>query len=257
MSNSKSFLPESTPLSGRLLHPCFPQPEDEALKVWRYMDLAKLVSLIHSRSLHFARIDKLADPYEGTITPRTAAGINDFFKEIGSSKSYHEELSKMFQKSRQSTFVSCWHANEHESEAMWRLYGGSGEGIAIQTTYSKLIKSIELQHDVHIGLVRYIDYETDILPEVNGFCPPMHKRFSFSHEREVRLVWYCGVPPEPDQTPDHLSIPWDIETYAESVFVDPYAPSYYFEAVLAVLTSMAPTLAGGLEWSRMKANPFI
>lgn len=256
MSNSDNTMPESATLAARLSHTSFPQPQNKMVKVWRYMDLAKLISLIQSRSLYLVRLDKLTDPYEGTITSLTAAGINEYFKQIGSTNTY-ETFRNHFLESRQSTFVSCWHVNEHESEAMWHLYGGSGGGIAIQTTYSKLVESIELQHDVYIGLVRYIDYSTGILSDVNGFTPVMHKRASFAHEREVRFVWYWGSVPYPDQTPSHLTMPWDLESYIEKVYVDPNAPTYYFEAVQAVLKSMAPTLENRLEWSQMKASPFI
>lgn len=248
-------IPESALISARLAHPCFPQPEQTEVKVWRYMTLAKLVSLIQKRSLFLSRLDQLADPYEGSTTKRTAAGIDAFFEQIG-SKNRYETLGELYRKAREQTYVSCWHASENESEAMWKLYGGSG-GIAIQTTYAKLVESITDEHNVYIGLVRYIDYDKASFPDANAFHPVMHKRTSFAHEHEVRLVWYWGSPPEPDKTPSHLTIPWNIESYCERVYVDPYAPDYYFEAVQAVLESMAPTLSNRLEWSKMKEQPFF
>lgn len=71
---------------------------------------------------------------------------------------------------------------------MWRLYGAAGGGLAIQTTYSELVKSIEFQHDIYIGLVRYIYYSTDIFPAVNGFSPAMHKRASFIPGAKLGLL---------------------------------------------------------------------
>jgi hypothetical protein len=254
MSQSAPTIPESHALSARLSHPCFPQPPDPNVKVWRYMDLAKLISIIQSRELYLARLDHLADPYEGSTTQLTATGIDTFLKNVGSQNSY-KDLSGFYRKSRESTFVSCWHTNEHESEAMWRLYAGLGGGIAVQTTYAKLVNSIEQFGEVYIGLVRYIDYSTALFPDANAFYPVMHKRASFAHEREVRLVWYWGAPLEPDSSPISLSIPWDIEAFAEQIFVDPYAPAYYFEAVKAILSSMAPSLASRLAWSKMKIDP--
>lgn len=245
MSQSAPPIPDSHALPKRLSHPCFPQPRDANVKVWRYMDLAKLISLIQSRRLYLARLDQLADPYEGSTTQLTATGIDRFLKNVGSENGY-KDLKGFYRKSRESTFVSCWHANEHESEAMWRLYGGLSGGVAIQTTYAKLVQSIEQVGEVYIGLVRYIDYSTAWFPDANAFYPVMHKRASFAHEREVRLVWYWGSPPEPDNPPSSLSIPWDIEAFAEKIFVDPYAPGYYFEAVKAVLSSMAPNLVSRL-----------
>jgi hypothetical protein len=76
--------------------------------------------------------------------------------------------------------------NEHESEAMWRLYAKSNEAVAVTSTYARLVEA--LPHDVFIGVVQYIDYEKDRLPEGNSFYPFMHKRKSFEHEREVRTI---------------------------------------------------------------------
>ncbi len=42
--------------------------------------------------------------------------------------------TEVHKKIREIHFVSCWHENETESEAMWKLYLKSGDGVAIQTT---------------------------------------------------------------------------------------------------------------------------
>lgn len=254
MTDSTNYVPHSGKLSVRLAHTSFPQPKRD-VKVWRYMSLAKFISLLETKSLYLTRVDRFADPYEGTLTARTAAGIDAHLKQMGSSNGF-EELREMYQKSRKETFVSCWHANDHESEAMWRLYCGSASGVAIQTTYSKLASSIEHQYDVHIGLVRYIDYSEGMFPDANTFSPFMHKRTSFSHEHEVRLVKFSALPPETETPPESFPIIWDPETYADRIYVDPYAPAYYFEAVKAVLAAMCPALSPRLEWSQMKAMPF-
>jgi hypothetical protein len=47
-------------------HPIFIQPENEEIRVWRYMDFTKFVSLIDSRRLYFTRADKFDDPFEGS-----------------------------------------------------------------------------------------------------------------------------------------------------------------------------------------------
>ena len=38
---------------------------DEIAELWRYMDLAKLLSLLQNKSLFFSRMDKLGDQFEG------------------------------------------------------------------------------------------------------------------------------------------------------------------------------------------------
>lgn len=256
MSSSASEIPESGYLSARLAHPCFPQPQNDSVKVWRYMSLPKLISLLTSNSLHMTRLDHMADPYEGSKTRRTAAGIDRFLKGLGSDRGYHE-ISGFVREARASTFISCWHANEHESEAMWRLYGGQGGGVAIQTTYAKLVESIRDHYDTYVGMVSYIDYDTASFPDANAYYPVMHKRASFAHEREVRLVWYWGSHTEPDTVPSYLQIAWNPSKFCESIYVDPYAPEYYFDAVKAVLSSIQHDMSERLQWSRMKADPIF
>lgn len=246
---------QSSYLPARLAHPSFRQPKDGSVKVWRYMSLPKLISLIDSQRLYLTRLDKMSDRYEGSVTKATAEGIKLHFQMTGSTANYNG-VADLFIQGRAASFVSCWHANEHESEAMWRLYGGTG-GVAVQTTYSKLAQSVVNEYEVYIGLVRYIDYEKEWFPDANAFTPIMHKRKSFEHEREVRLVWYWGSPTPPETVPESLSIPWDVASIVENIFVDPTAPPYYFEAVNAVLKAMSPPLAERLQWSRMKADPFF
>lgn len=45
----------------------FDGPRDPEAVIWRYIDFAKLVSLLESQSLHLARADVLDDPFEGSI----------------------------------------------------------------------------------------------------------------------------------------------------------------------------------------------
>lgn len=76
--------------------------------------------------------------------------------------------------------------NEYESAAMWKLYSKTNESIAIETTYCKL-KNV-LPNDIMIGKVRYIDFEKDTINPTNVFNSFLHKRKSFEHENEVRII---------------------------------------------------------------------
>jgi hypothetical protein len=97
--------------------------------------------------------------------------------------------------------------NEYESAAMWSLYatGGRDQAIAIQSTYARLEKALEQYPDVHIGVVHYIDYEKDWMPEGNLMYPSVHKRKSFEHERELRAVIYDMHRMEHDEPPPLVS----------------------------------------------------
>lgn len=252
------MIPESHRLAERLSHPCFPQPANLQMKVWRYMGLAKFVWLLKKKRLFMSRLDRLADPYEGSLTAKTIEGINTFFRQQG-SKNKWKELSQMYRQSQATTYVCCWHANEQESEAMWRLYCANGHGIAIQTTYETLVGAIEHEHNVYVGCVKYIDYERGQFPGANAFYPVMHKRLSFDHEREVRLVSSPSAfrAPSTEAIPESVSIPWDSSTKVERVYIDPYAPEYFFDAIQTIVNAVEPSLSSRLVWSQMKAAPFF
>jgi len=49
-------------------HPCIEKPTDENAKIWRYLDFAKFMSLLHRQALFFCRADKLSDPFEGSFS---------------------------------------------------------------------------------------------------------------------------------------------------------------------------------------------
>ncbi|MDK9703959.1 MAG: DUF2971 domain-containing protein [Sulfuritalea sp.] len=205
-----------------------------------------------------SRLDKLADPYEGSLTAKTIEGIDTFLRQHGSKVGWNE-LSEMYRRNQATTYVCCWHANEQESEAMWRLYCGYGSGVAIQTTYDHLVGAIEKEYEVYLGCVKYIDYDREWFPDANVFHPVMHKRLAFAHEKEVRLVSSPATSrtPSPGGCPEVVSIPWDSSARVERVYVDPYAPEYFFEAVQMIVEAVEPSLGSRLIWSQMKAAPLF
>ena len=175
------------PQENKLEHPCFPQPGDSSIRVWRYLDLAKFIWLLDNEKLYLSRLDLLNDPHEGT-TPKLLAALRDQqFRYLGAEQLV-TQIPQINQQSRKSMYVNCWHLGNSESEAMWRLYCPGDNGVAIQTTYKNLVDSVDSDRFLYIGAVTYIDYESQGFPLNNAFYPVMHKRISFAHEQEVRLV---------------------------------------------------------------------
>ena len=148
--------------------------------------------------------------------------------------------------------MSCWHASEHESDAMWRLYAPGGEGVAIQTTAARLTESMGPSDDVLLGSVKYVDYDQDVIPERNIFSAALHKRRSFEHEREVRALLarlpeedrdgtpIVNVRREPDFLGEHVSVKLDV--LIEQVRIAPTAPSWFADAVRQTLKAFAVNL---------------
>jgi hypothetical protein len=168
------------------------------------MDLSKYLSMLDRRCLYFARATLLGDPFEGSSTKMmvstreciranratdpTLAAYKD------APETVFTTVGNVYKEMVQKYFISCWHMNEHESAAMWKLYSSSNEAVCIQSTYRRLRQC--LPPCVSIGEIDYINYETEGFSNSNVFNSIMHKRLSFAHERELRAIFW-----EMDGTP--------------------------------------------------------
>lgn len=221
-------------------------PSSES-KLWRYTDFTKYVSLLSTRGLYFARADCFKDTFEGAKGIRTNKEkwdnyYLDFFREAirnppeGNVLEYSPEeveteakrLLDDFDRSgefcKKHTFINCWHENEHESEAMWRLYSSVLENaIAIRTSYDSLYRALGRNPGISIGRIKYIDFRK-ICAGVN--VAYWRKRKSFEHEKEVRAIlrdWECS---ERGKT-----VPCDLSVLVEGIFVSPSAPYWFSQLV--------------------------
>lgn len=244
-------------------HESFVSPADPVAKVWRYLDFTKLVSLLESRALYFAQVERLADsrdqrgdPFEGSY-PRSniATRPQDLYPFAPEHQSEHMvrlmgEWTDVVRVMRRMTFVNCWHLSEHESAAMWRLYLSSGEGIAIQSTFARLTASFcNAPEEVNVGLVKYLDYQTERIDPLKYFASVLTKRKSYEHERELRAVVSqsdpvpTGVDLRDHKFPVGVAITVNLATLIEAVYVAPTAAPWFAALTQTVLRrygSVAP-----------------
>ncbi len=217
-------------------HPLFETPENKGSKVWRYMDFTKFVSLLEKQSLYFARADKFDDPFEGSYPIFNIQNRPSIYKDL--SEEVLESLSNTNKEMREFFFMNCWHLNEYESAAMWKIYLSNNQGIAIQSSFESLRKSFDkcTEKDVFIGKVKYIDYKKDWMPEGNYFYPLIHKRISFSYEKEIR----CIIPEFPKSKridlnitnfTTHLFIPVYVDILIEKIYIAPTATEWFRDLV--------------------------
>ncbi len=165
-------------------HPIVIAPHDPHIPVWRYMDFTKFVSMLENKGLYFSRSDKLGDPFEGSFSRGNEKLRPDIYKDAPPGAL--SDTYKVFQAMRMRTFVNCWHMNEYESDAMWKLYSKTNEAIAIKSSYQQLKECLD--NECCLGMIQYIDYESAWLPEGTLLSPYLFKRLSFSHENELRAV---------------------------------------------------------------------
>lgn len=172
-------------------HPALEDPRNDSLKLWRYINLEKFVSMMNNSELYFCRADyfRKDDQFEGTF-PKLE--YNTSLQDIGK-----EETRILFETTSKNTFVSCWTLNENENFAMWKLSTNNIKDIAIQTDMGSFKHFFEKSGRPIIGgKIQYIDYEKDPyygrsehnynLP--NAFRAYVHKRINYDYEKEYRAI---------------------------------------------------------------------
>lgn len=200
-------------------HKVFIPAPSRSSALWRYMSLAKFLSLLQEKALYLCNLELMAraDPFEGTlpssrfrhrqwkdmddapqdIKGRLAGflprGVTDLRVGFENLKDLAELRIRQAYAHRRSYFVNCWHLNDFESSAMWDIYSRRDEGIAIVSTEERLEAALALcPYNIFAGCVRYDDYSSDkfVMEEGNGFTPVLYKRISFAYENEYRLLYW-------------------------------------------------------------------
>ena len=217
------------------------KPADVRAKIWRYMDFTKFISLMDKRELWFSRVSEFDDPFEGTLSkmslyldPVVAGQSTEYDRAVD----IFRETKKKW---RKWIVANCWHLNEYESAAMWKLYIKGDCGVAIQSTFDRFSRSFEgyPNKSVYLGQVRYEDY--DIVKMSVNFPPLVctYKRKSFQHEQELRAL-IIGLEKGGDLKAEPsfkgLSIPVDLDTLIERIFVSPQLGEWAHDLVKSVMS---------------------
>ncbi|MEH6853179.1 DUF2971 domain-containing protein [Priestia megaterium] len=240
-------------------------------KLWRYIDLSKFIDLLNRKELFFTRLDKFDDPFEGASTQKDYLDREEFFKnsELYSDNKENKyalflehnneqiryyvlnslnDVQESFKVKRKLYFANCWHLNEFESEAMWKLYLQSGEGIAIQTSVERLERSLKDVPTKYMREVKYIDYQNERFEgEDDQAAVYFFKRNHFEHEKEYRVIiphvfskddggQYKIVDEDEQNKHFGIHIPvTDLSTLIENVYISPTAPEWFTDVVTAVI----------------------
>lgn len=245
-------------------------PDDNTI-LWRFMDFTKFVSLINSKKLYFNRADQFADPFEGAKGLLKNKKMWDAYyleyfvqahtslsKEMGNKKTDKEirAASRTLLKQSheigavqlQETFINCWHENDHESEAMWKLYTSTlDQGIVIKTTYKRLYAALGRNPSIQIGRVNYIDFKKNFAGPHESFW---FKRKSFEHEKEVRAIYVKYF----SKVDVGQFMPVNLNTLIDKIYVSPTAQNWFKGLVGDVLKKY--NLNKKIGDSAMRDKPF-
>lgn len=187
--------------------------------------------LLRTKKLYFTRRHELDgnDKWEGAHPQGAIREKSDERKAVG--------MPLFSEKIADEAVFSCWHENERESVAMWKLYTSGHEGVAIQTTVGLLLSLLKAYTSEYWAMIRvcrvaYIDYdqeaepppELDLLEAMNlGFL--ICKRKSYAHEREIRAIIQTAPGPE------GISISVNLPRLIQRIVVAPTYPQWAIGAL--------------------------
>ena len=244
-----------------------PLPDD---MLWRYMDLSKFISMISRNDLYFAAAYTFEDIFEGAkgIIDKKSDWDNfylDFFQKAiltapgqdiskltteklkAEAERLLTELSTCGEINRKSTYISCWHMNNYESEAMWKMYSKDvTNAIAIQTTSGHLYEALHREPYITIGKVKYIDFNKRF-SSINGSF--WYKRKSFEYENEVRAIIQ-----KHNVNEKGIYISVDIDKLIDRIYVSPYASEWFVDVVKSVVEKYKINIP--ILHSQMLEKPF-
>lgn len=226
-------------IDGELFYTDYEIPKDDSV-IWRFLDLAKFISLLKEKALYMTRADKFEDQFEGAVctlgdSDKYDEALIDYYSECLDGKPVSEQLIQnehyAIQMIRKNSFLNCWFEGSYESVAMWKLYasGRDAKGVAIKTTVGRLKKAIG--RIVEIGRISYVDYSKE-WPNANEALWRKRLSFEYEHEVRVRVITDGGLSPTP---PEFMLLLVDLDVLIESVFVSPMAEPWFKEVVVDVL----------------------
>jgi hypothetical protein len=235
------------------VHTKITAPPDTTV-LWRYMDVSKYYSILDTGKIYFTKASRMDDKYEGIYPRMNRVMLEPHQREFlvamnlpaNSLQDLHTESQKWAEdRMRETCYLSCWHMNPHQSAAMWKLYLKSDEGVAIRTTFSDMKRAFCKAGDViYPATVKYIDYLNDAIPVENLFLPITHKRKSFEHEAEMRLIWWSDATanreviglsdPTVSYPYDGRAIPVLLSDLIQEVYVSPTSPGFFHDAVISM-----------------------
>ena len=229
--------------------------DDNDNRLWRYMGIDKFLALLSTSKIHFTRIDQFEDNWEGAMPASTQEEFKSFInamksiihnRDRGRDRNLFENYEQIMRKNKFLLFASCWHCNEFESAAMWRLYGQYDSNVAIVTSKDKMYSCLSWPNGtfMSIGKVKYINYKIAGFNFNNLLKYTYHKRKSFEHENEIRLVFnnldYFKQAFESENiefesvlknVPLGIDIDVNLHDFLECVKVSPAAPEWYVNVI--------------------------
>lgn len=224
----------------------FIKPKNEHIKIWRFMDFPKYLSLLDNKDLYFSSATKMDDKFEGVFPKRNVEIQNIKYEEMGMTPELTKLARENTDKIKKICLVNCWHMNEYESDTMWGKYVQDKVGVVIQSTFKKLESILSEYSDVHISVIRYIDFDIETVPDGNFYHVFLHKRKQFTGDQELRAITHYKTDSNPVSEKELNSITGrsvkiNLNELIEKIYVSPTSPRWFLELTKSLTTKFGIT----------------
>lgn len=170
--------------------------------------------------------------------------MSNFQTHFRSSKD-HEHINKI----GDEIIVNCWSASEHESHALWRIFCGAQEGVAVQTTLRRLSRAAE---NIRVQPVFYMEPRHVAPLEL---MQATVKRPAFSYENEVRIIAQRETKnPKLIRSELGFELPIDLSIF-DAIAIHPEADASFMNIVKGIIDVYAKELGNLVRWSSMREKP--
>ncbi len=233
-------------------HPIMSTPRNN-ISLWRYVDIPSFLSILVDESLTFVRADLFEDKYEGKLPIKTANLIDaTTIHQVvyGDSTNTRKSFSEILNSQTNSVYLNCWCNENHEMVHMWKIYSKE-YGIAIETDYENLKKSIQTNETIYPTEIRYIDFNNEAVDwRSNALTVYTLKRKEYKSENEFRLILSFPKVIEEEirkntTTANAAQIRNDIyskfpvikckvdpKMLIKKIHISPYAPNWYLDLII-------------------------
>lgn len=195
----------------------------------RYMDLAKLLDLLHSKSLYLRRADGFSDRLEGALFPAFRRSMD----KAHAQGELEYGADYFYRRARLGSYVSCWTIGAGDNMALWQLYGGTRTSVAITTTVDQLTRVCRTWgRSSLLQKVEYVDHLKKKTFVIGRYTDVLQfKNTAYSYEDELRVI----VPAQDDgweENPVALRLPvQDLNTLVRSIVLAPEADQHFKLAI--------------------------
>ena len=232
----------------------FHYPDKDFVLV-KYMDLQKFLSLLYKKSLFFCRLDKLEDQFEGITAKKNYELRIQIVKQLNKegipSKPLNElgihsavqDQYKWEERYKGIFLINCWNKFNVESAALWKIYSNNGKGILIKSSVERIKKAFkQIKAPIRMSKVKYLNYETEYMPEGNIYYPIIHKQKAYLYEEEVRLIHEITediVDGAYDWSKEEVQagkyFECNLEELVEEIIMGPYSPKWIYNLLQDLL----------------------